>query len=48
MTQPLQVGSLPPDFSLTATTTEQKISLTDYRGSKNVLVAFYPLDFTPG
>jgi peroxiredoxin len=47
MTQSLQVGNLAPDFRLTATM-KDKIALSDYRGQKNVLVAFYPLDFTPG
>jgi peroxiredoxin len=42
-----QVGMPAPDFSLSATT-KDKISLSEYRGFKNVLVAFYPLDFTPG
>lgn len=47
MAPPLKIGDIAPDFSLAATTKE-KISLSEYRGSKNVLVAFYPLDFTPG
>jgi peroxiredoxin len=47
MSTSLQTGSLAPDFSLSSTDKE-KISLTDFRGKKNVLVAFYPMDFTPG
>jgi peroxiredoxin len=47
MTHCLQVGERAPDFKLSSTT-ESKISLSNYRGKKNVLVAFYPLDFTPG
>jgi peroxiredoxin len=43
----LKVGDAAPDFSLPATTKE-KISLSDYKGNKNVLVAFYGMDFTPG
>jgi len=43
----LQVGEMAPDFSLPATTIE-KISLSDYRGQKNIVVAFYGMDFTPG
>ena len=43
----LQVGEMAPDFSLPATTKE-KISLSDYRGKKNIVVAFYGMDFTPG
>jgi peroxiredoxin len=27
---------------------EQNVSLNDYRGQKNVVLAFYPLDFTGG
>ncbi len=44
---PLEVGQPAPDFELSSTT-GNKISLSDYKGKKNVLVAFYPLDFTPG
>jgi peroxiredoxin len=43
----LKIGDVAPDFSLTATTKE-KIALSGYRGKKNVVVAFYGLDFTPG
>ncbi len=43
----LQVGDQAPDFSLSATTAE-KVSLSDYQGKKNVVVAFYGMDFTPG
>lgn len=43
----LKIGDVAPDFSLTATTKE-KISLSDYKGVKNVVVAFYGMDFTPG
>ena len=43
----LKTGDLAPDFSLSATTKE-KISLSDYRGKKNIVVAFYGMDFTPG
>ena len=43
----LKVGEMAPDFSLPATTKE-KISLTDYRRQKNVVIAFYGMDFTPG
>lgn len=43
----LKIGDQAPDFSLTATK-QEKISLMDYRGSKNIVVAFYGMDFTPG
>jgi peroxiredoxin len=43
----LKIGDMAPDFTLPATT-QEKISLSDYRGRMNVLVAFYGMDFTPG
>ncbi|MBH0158753.1 redoxin domain-containing protein [Fictibacillus sp. 5RED26] len=43
----LQKGDVAPDFTLPSTL-KKDISLSDYKGKKNVLVAFYPLDFTPG
>jgi peroxiredoxin len=43
----LKIGDAAPDFSLSATTKE-KIALSNYRGQKNIVVAFYGMDFTPG
>jgi peroxiredoxin len=43
----LKIGDQAPNFSLPATTKE-KLSLSDYRGKKNIVVAFYGMDFTPG
>ncbi|EDL66525.1 Alkyl hydroperoxide reductase/ Thiol specific antioxidant/ Mal allergen [Bacillus sp. SG-1] len=43
----LKVGDKAPDFTLSSTRKE-KISLSDYHGKQNVLLAFYPLNFTPG
>jgi peroxiredoxin len=43
----LNVGDTAPNFSLPATTAE-RITLSDYRGKKNIVVAFYGMDFTPG
>lgn len=43
----LKVGDFAPDFSLESTKAE-KITLSDYRGKKSVVVAFYGMDFTPG
>ena len=44
--QPLQVGDRAPDFRLPATT-GGLISLSDYRGEKNVLIEFYHTDWGP-
>jgi peroxiredoxin len=43
----LKIGEMAPDFTLSSTTKE-KLSLSDYRGKKNIVVAFYGMDFTPG
>ncbi|NMD71115.1 redoxin domain-containing protein [Bacillus sp. DNRA2] len=43
----LKIGDPAPDFTLPATKLE-KISLSDYYGKKNLVVAFYGMDFTPG
>ena len=49
----IQVGTEAPDFELPSneTTPEgrpgKKIKLSDFRGKKNVVLAFYPLDFSP-
>jgi peroxiredoxin len=42
----MQVGDLAPDFSLPATT-QDSITLSQYRGHKNVVLAFYPFDWSP-
>jgi len=42
----LEVGEQAPDFTLPATTGE-KISLSQFRGKKLVLVEFYRADFVP-
>ena len=41
------VGSKAPEFTLPVSR-EQNISLKDYQGKQNVVLAFYPLDFTGG
>src|SRR5271165_5201853 len=48
----IQVGTLAPDFELPSNELEnnrpgKKIKLSDYRGKKAVVLAFYPLDFSP-
>jgi peroxiredoxin len=42
----LKPGDPAPDFTLPSTVGD-KVSLSDYRGKKNVLLMFYPLDFSP-
>jgi peroxiredoxin len=42
----LKPGDTAPDFTLPSTVGE-KATLSDYRGKKNVLLLFYPLDFSP-
>jgi cytochrome oxidase Cu insertion factor (SCO1/SenC/PrrC family) len=43
----LKVGERAPDFELTDTE-GQKVRLSDFRGKKNVVLAFYVLAFTGG
>jgi len=45
----LQVGEPAPDFTLKSVTGEEKgsFTLSDYRGKKNVVIAFYVLNWTP-
>jgi peroxiredoxin len=42
----LKPGDPAPDFTLPSTVGE-KVTLSDYRGKKNVILLFYPLDFSP-
>jgi len=42
----LKAGDAAPDFTLPSTVGD-KVTLSDYRGKKNVLLLFYPLDFSP-
>ena len=42
----LKVGEAAPDFELSATN-NRTIKLSDYRGKKNVVLAFYPFAFSP-
>jgi cytochrome oxidase Cu insertion factor (SCO1/SenC/PrrC family) len=43
----LKVGETAPDFTLTDTEGQQ-VRLSDFRGKKNVVLAFYVLAFTGG
>lgn len=50
----LEVGDEAPDFELQATgdtagkgAAKKPVRLSDYRGKKNVVLAFYPAAYTP-
>src|SRR5579863_3970027 len=48
----IQIGTDAPDFELPSNELEngrpgKKVKLSDFRGKKNVVLAFYPLDFSP-
>jgi peroxiredoxin len=45
----LKVGESAPDFSVKAVIRERQVSfkLSDARGQKHSVLAFYPLDWTP-
>jgi peroxiredoxin len=45
-TSTLKVGDQAPDFTLGAHG-NRRITLSEYRGTKNVFLCFYPLDWTP-
>jgi mycoredoxin-dependent peroxiredoxin len=42
----LSVGTAAPDFSL-KDQHQKDVKLSDYRGKKNVVIVFYPLDWSP-
>jgi peroxiredoxin len=42
----LQVGQLAPDFTLSSHD-KRAVRLNDYRGKRNVVLAFFPLAWTP-
>lgn len=43
----LKVGNMAPDFTL-PDTTGQKVTLSEFRGKNNVVLAFFVLAFTGG
>lgn len=47
---PLKVGDTAPDFTISArmNTSGKEIKLSDFRGKKNVILAFFPAAFTGG
>ena len=46
-TATLKVGDPAPDFTLTGHRNKEKFTLSESRGKKNVVLVFYPLDWTP-
>jgi peroxiredoxin len=42
----IKVGDTAPDFNL-KDQDQKDVKLSDYRGKKNVVLAFYPLDWSP-
>jgi peroxiredoxin (alkyl hydroperoxide reductase subunit C) len=42
----IQAGAEAPNFELDSHQ-DSKVSLASFKGKKNVLLVFYPLDFTP-
>ena len=46
-TQTLKVGDMAPDFELSGHRGGEKVRLSSYQGKKNVVLVFYPLDWTP-
>jgi peroxiredoxin len=45
----LKVGDAAPDFDVPAVLGDERVRVkfSDYKGKKNVVLAFYPLDWTP-
>lgn len=46
MAKEIEVGDEAPDFIL-KDQDQKEVKLSDYRGKKNVVLAFYPLDWSP-
>jgi peroxiredoxin len=43
-----EVGDMAPDFELGSSLEKgRKVKLSDFRGKNNVVLAFYPLAWTP-
>src|SRR5207245_654346 len=45
-TMPIAVGQPAPDFAL-KDQSQQEVKLSDFKGKKNVVLVFYPLDWSP-
>jgi peroxiredoxin (alkyl hydroperoxide reductase subunit C) len=46
-TSTLKVGDKAPDFELASHRGDEKVRLGSFQGKKNVVLVFYPLDWTP-
>ena len=46
-TSTLKVGDQAPDFELPGHRGKETFKLSNSRGKKNVVIVFYPLDWTP-
>ncbi|MDQ1558800.1 MAG: hypothetical protein QOD32_1860 [Pyrinomonadaceae bacterium] len=43
-----EIGDIAPDFELGSSLEKgKKVKLSDFRGQNNVVIAFYPLAWTP-
>ena len=45
-TSTLEVGDVAPDFELPEHRSSEPVSLRSFRGKKNIVLVFYPLDWT--
>lgn len=43
----IEVGKQAPDFELVSHLAGTKFTLAQFKGQKNVMLVFYPLDWTP-
>ncbi len=43
----IEVGAQAPDFELASHFGGKTFTLSQYKGQKNVMLVFYPLDWTP-
>ncbi len=46
MSDEIEVGAIAPDFTL-KDQDQKEVRLSDFRGKKSVVLAFYPLDWSP-
>ena len=43
----IELGKQAPDFELVSHVGGKKYGLSQFKGQKNVMIVFYPLDWTP-